>query len=390
MPKMRKRLLLIVLFFTLYTSVAQDIVEKPDFVNYAIDSLTKKRINTSLELLFSNIIKGVSNSKYLTSKHIKLTESSLKVLEGYESRKDSVTLKIQDKRLINMYPISDHEYSLLISYTIYKSDVKPKIAYLVRLIATENNGNITFSIPLEYYTRYWKIKEIGNVTYHYRGQINKERALLFDQKNTKIANRLGVKPQKLNFYMCDDLQEILRLRGFEYAIKANGQYRDGYGVVAKTIFSVMNNEDFSHDMFHYYSGQINEHKNRNWITEEGVAYSWGNAYYTDRNGGMITHKRLVGELRNYLKQNPKTNLFDLFRQNRKIFSHIAPEISARSTIAGLIVNRVEREKGIEGVLKLINAGRQDKLKSFLKRTEELIGLNQDNFNSKVEKLILDY
>ena len=151
----------------------------------------------------------------------------------------------------------------------------------------------------------------------------------------------------------------------------------------------MNNEDFSHDMFHYYSGQINKRENRNWITEEGIAYAWGNAYYTDKNGKMISNKRLITELKDYLAKNPNTDLFELFSKNEKIFNNIAPEISVRSTISGIIASQIEKKKGMEGILKLINAGRKDRLENYLKVTNELIGINKDNFNLKVVKLIND-
>jgi hypothetical protein len=166
--------------------------------------------------------------------------------------------------------------------------------------------------------------------------------------------------------MTDDFQEISELLSFGYSLFSNGKYRDGYGVDSKTIFAIMNNEDFSHDMFHYYSGKINKRENRNWITEEGIAYLWGNAYYTDKNGEMITHERLVTELQNYLSKNPNTNLYELFSNNEKIFNDIAPEISVRSTISGIIAQEIETKKGDEGTTKLINAGRENRLESYLK------------------------
>ena len=233
------------------------------------------------------------------------------------------------------------------------------------------------------------METFGNITYHFRGEINKERAELFNNTNTIIANKLEVTPEKFDFYMCDNFQEISELLGFGYSLQSNGKYRDGYGVDTQTIFSVMNNEDFSHDIFHYYSGQTNKRVNRNWITEEGIAYAWGNAYYTDKEGEMITHNRLVSELKTYLSQNPDTNIYNLFNNNTKIFNEIAPEISVRSIISGVIALEVERKKGREGISTLINAGSQERLTSYLKATDELLGINETNFNLKVEKLIRD-
>ena len=114
----------------------------------------------------------------------------------------------------------------------------------------------------------------------------------------------------------------IHLLGFGYSLYSNGKYRDGYGVDTKTIFAVMNNEDFSHDMFHYYSGQINKRENRNWITEEGIAYAWGNAYYTDKNGEMISNKRLITELKDYLAKNP--NKLNAVRKKLELNKHSKP------------------------------------------------------------------
>ena len=155
-----------------------------------------------------------------------------------------------------------------------------------------------------------------------------------------------------------------------------------------TIFSVMNYEDFSHDIFHYYSEKINERENRNWITEEGVAYLWGNAYYTDKNGEMIELDRMVYNLKNYLKENPETSLLKLFEDNPKIFNSLASEISVRSVLSAIIAKEVEYKLGLEGIMKLINAGGgKELIGKYLTVTDKLIGINKENFDVKVSELL---
>jgi len=361
----------------------------PKFLQNSMDSITKQNFNQSLESFFSEMKQGKINEDLLTPKNADLTKSILQELVNYETKKDSTSAKIQDKQLINIYPISNEKYFISISYIYQRPKSNPILFYIINLIATQTNDKFTFSLPIDYLTKYWKTETVGNITYHFREKINKERAELCDSKNTEIASKLGLKPEKLDFYMTDNFQEISELTGFGYSIYSNGRYRDGYGVDTKTIFAIMNNEDFSHDMFHYYSGQINKRENRNWITEEGIAYAWGNAYYTDKNGEMITHKRLISELQDYLLKNPNTNLYELFSKDEKIFNNIAPEISVRSTISGIIANKVEKEKGKEGISQLINAGRKNTLENYLKATNELIGINKENFNLKVGELIIN-
>lgn len=83
--------------------------------------------------------------------------------------------------------------------------------------------------------------------------INLRRAAAFDKKNTLIAGKLGLPAEQLHFYLCSNYQEALRLMGYTYDLSAAGKTRDGYGVEANTIFATMGNEDFSHDLFHFYA-----------------------------------------------------------------------------------------------------------------------------------------
>lgn len=384
---MIKRILTLTLLFSFSAVIAQKAIVKPKFLKYSMDSITKVNFNTSLDSLYLEVEQDKLTDTWLTPEKAALTKSQLQDLVEYEARKDSAAAQVQDKQLINIYPISKDKYFLSIAYNYQRLKSLPIILYTINLVATKNNNKFTFSVPIDYHTRYWKTEKVGDITYHYRESLNEERATLFNKKNNSIANKLGIKPEELEFYMTDNFQEVSELLGFGYSVFTSGKYRDGYGVDAKTIFAIDGNEDFSHDIFHYYSGKINKHENRNWITEEGVAYLWGNAYYTDKNGEMVTMKRLDGELKEYVAKNPDANLFELFKNNRKIFKQVASEISVRSTISALIAQKVEKEKRMDGVLELINAGRNDKLENFLKATNQLIGINENNFNSKIRELI---
>lgn len=383
-------LALIISLFSFSLLFAQETVVIPRFLKNPMDIATKQNFNQSLESFFSKMTRGTIDERMLTSKRARLTQSQLQELVNYETYKDSVTLKLKDKQLVNIYPISNTEYLLTISYTYNHPDSDPIQLYLINLIATKEEEKFTFSIPLDYLTRYWKTQTIDNITYHFRDKLNLERANQFSKKNSEIAGKMGLTPEKLDFFMTDNFQEISELLGYRYSFFSNGKYRDGYGVDSKTIFSIMNHEDFSHDMFHYYSSKINKPENRNWVAEEGIAYLWGNAYYTDPNGEMISLEKLVIKLQHYLSENPNTDLYELFSEDVKIFNDIAPEISVRSTISGVIAQNIETRKGDEGITKLINAGSENKIERYLNVTNELIGINKENFNIKVRKLIDNY
>lgn len=380
-----KRFLWIFTFWTINTTHAQSQIIKPPHLNYEMDTLTKVKILGSLDTLFLQI----KNNK-LDAKLIGRGETEFNTLKSFSEleahKKDSIE-DFYKKQLINIYPISDTDYWISLAYIGQKNKETPILRCIINLIASNIGDKIVFSLPTQYLTKTWKSEVVGNITYFFRDKLNKERAKKFDEKNTIIAHKLGLKPEKFDFYMCYNYQEVLQLLGYEYDLEANGKVRDGYGVDGNTIFAVMNNEDFSHDVFHYYSDKFRKQAG-NGIVEEGVAYSWGNAYYTQSNGEMIEQKELIQSLKVYLKANPKVTPLDLFTQKPKIFNHIAPEISVKSTITSLICDEVERKKGIEGIKTLIKCGSGED--NFFKAVNELIGLNKTNFNVELSRFIQQY
>jgi len=367
---------------------AQSQILKPAFLNCKTDSSTKSKIFTSLDTLFNQIKNGKIDLALIYKENAELCISTFKSFSGIEeSKKDSIA-DFYKEQLINIYPISANEYWISIAFIGSKNNEDPVLKNIINLIAVNVDNNIAFSLPTRYLTKTWKTKFVGDITYFYRGKINIGRAKRFNNKNTEIANRLGLKPERLSFYMCDNYQEIIRLLGCEYDIESNGETRDGFGVVAKTIFSIMNNEDFSHDIFHFYSAKIRGDIMRNRTAEEGIAYSWGNAYYTKADGEMIEQKELIHNLKIYLNENPYASLLDLFNKNTKIFNHLASEISVKSTISSLLCDEVERQKGIDGIKALIKCGRGDD--NYFKTVNDLIAINQTNFDTEVMRLIVRY
>ena len=386
-----KRIFVLIALIQIFSSVlSQSTIISSEYIYYDMKEESKDAVIQTLDSLYQQLSIGKLDKRYVSKTTSDLTISTLEKIQYYESQKDSSVHHIVDKQLINIYPISSNKYFLSIACYSVKTERDPIIISILNLIAENNGGKVTFSIPLNYLTRYWKKTRIGNIAYYHRGELRRERAEIFNYKNMQIAKSLGTEPEEFDFYMCENQQEMMKLRGFEFSIWDNGQTRNGYGIDANTIFAIQNNEDFSHDTFHYYSGKLHERKDRNWVAEEGIAYLWGNAYYTDQEGEMISLERLVRELKIYLKNNPDSSLLDLFENNPKVFDNIAPEVSVRSTISGVIAKKIEEKKGMDGIVNLINCGRKDKAKKYLETTDTLIGINRKNFDKKVMNLLMEY
>jgi len=337
------------------------------------------KLVNALDTLLVHISKGKLKPDEISAANSALTASifgDLATITANEKQKEPFCYKPQ---LINLYPVGQNEYSCAVAYI--KDDSLRAIFNFMAIVAGDK---VAFSIPLSYLTRNWKYYQIGNVTYFYPDSVNKARAAAFDKNNSVIATKLGLQPEKLYFYLCSNYQDVSRLLGYQYNSEWAGITNEGYGVDAGCIFSIMHNEDFSHDLFHYYSAKIRT-KERNSAAEEGIAYSWGNAYYADENGEMITQQQLVKQFKLYVRDNPNISYLELFRKNPPVFESQA---KVRALIASLICDEVERQKGVEGIEVLINCGRGDD--NFFTTTNNLIGLNRDNFNAKVAGLLNRY
>nr|WP_297915326.1 hypothetical protein [uncultured Allomuricauda sp.] len=381
--------LLVPLFLIVYinSGLAQNFITKPGFFKSEMENDMADKVIKALDQLYQDMADHDLSGEFLTASHQDLTMAVLNRYLISPLKRRRTRLGNFTNQIMHLYPIAAEKCMVSIGHI---TKTTSELQYQISLIADISGPKITFSNPLHHYARYWKKQRIGNITYHFRESINVARALAFDEKNSMIAEKFGISPDKFDFYMCDDEQEVLNLLGVGLMAERTGQTRNGFGVYLKTICSIMNHEDFSHDVFHYYSGKVNASKNRNWITEEGVAYLWGNAYYTDKNGEMISHSRLVNELKAYMTQNADTDLLDLFTNNTKIFKDIAPEISVTSTISGIFAQEVEDQKGMEGVQLLINCGSKNRMENYFKAIESLLGVTKKNFNKRLAQLIAKY
>ena len=376
-----KSLFLLFVFLSVaYISNAQLKPAKNINLDSFVPIAVQHKILTAMDTLLVHISKGKINPDEINSDGAALNNSIISSLNGagYDPfTKDSTFYKPQ---LINLYALSVNQYFASVAFTGSDNTIRLVFDFYVDI----KSDKVTFSIPLHYHTKNWRTIVIGNITYHYNDHINMANAQSFNAKNTKIATKLGLKPERLDFYLCDNYQQVLELMGYSYDSQSAGVVNEGYGVDEHTIFSIMHNEDFSHDLFHHYAGKVRVNP-RNSAAEEGVAYNWGNAYYADDNGHMISPEQLVPELKIYLEQHPQISLLELFTKNPPVLTH---QTKVRSLLSSIICKEIEKENGVNAIKELINCGTGDG--NYFTVVNKFININPSNFNIKVAELIKKY
>src|SRR5690554_4392836 len=259
---MRKNLLLLIALIFSEIIVAQNQFHKPFYLNVEIDSISQNKIFNSLDILFSQINEGEIADSLINNQNKNYNKA---VLSGFRGLGDDNKgdKDFYRKQIINFYPIAKNEHWVSVAYIGTHETEPPILRSIVSVIATVENEKVNFSIPLNYMTRHWQKKVIGNITYHYKDTLNEKRALEFDQKNTKISSKLGIETERFDFYMTDNYQEVSKLLGHDFDARRNGTTNLGMGASYNMIFAIMNNEDFSHDILHFYTYRLRKGENIN-------------------------------------------------------------------------------------------------------------------------------
>jgi hypothetical protein len=255
-------------------------------------------------------------------------------------------------------------------------------------MAKYDKDKIVFACPLKYNTKHWKTTTTGTITVYYPDTINVERARKFDGKNVAMASKFNLPVKEFDLYMCRNYQEALQLQGCLYEYRSNGYLNRGDIIDPKTLFSVMSDEDFSHDVLHIYAGQIRG-KNRS-VVECGLAYLWGNAYHANSEGRVPELQELIFVLQRYIQTHNEVKLLDLFEKNPDVLAEYGypKPIQVKHIIAGLIWTEIEKQKGVAGIVELLKCGRT--YDDFFKATNKLLNINRGNFDAKVRELLSSF
>lgn len=280
--------------------------------------------------------------------------------------------------IINCYPLDTQVFRVMVACR-NADTLRQIITFDVKL----RQGLATVDLPLWQDTHNWSAKQTGTIHYIYDHDFDPNAARDFDEANRKIAKKLGLPAESFDFYLSDNFQQIMQWLGLTYDSRTAGETRDGFNI-GQTIFAIQHNEDFSHDLVHYYVYKVRKGP-RNSYAEEGVAYYWGNAYYPDAQNRMITLERLKTDLRGYMAAHTDVDLLALFRQNQRGVFGPAKEVSVRSTLSGLIAEFIEKKYGTSGILQLLNCGAGEA--NYFAVTQSLAGINAANFNARIRELL---
>lgn len=289
--------------------------------------------------------------------------------------------------LTNVVSIEKDKYLVKVSY-IGVNEKKPILCGSFEFIAHKSNNSFLFSSPLFRNTKNWKEIKVGNNIFHYETSINNSKIKKFEKLANTFDKKLKVVNKQCEFYLTTDFVALQKLIGVDYKLGYNGYSENtlssSFGD-KKLIVLGSNNATFDnfdpHDLWHDRLSLVISRRKVNKPIDEGCAYlyggSWGmswkeifNKYKT-----KVSSDKKMDWLTNYGK-------FDNFGESQ------ATHLMAEYVLNALFIQKIEKEKGFEGVWEFLNCGPYEKTnENYFKTLEKLTGISKTNFNDKIWELI---
>lgn len=350
------------------------------------DSIESENLTTSLNNFLLSAQKPNEENKFVFDSEKLETFILLDEVNGIDrsgKSKDDIFFK---PYLTNVVLLKDNNYLIQVSY-IGVSESIPLLRASFEFIAHKTNNSFTFSSPLLRNTKNWKVEKIGNNVFHYQNTINKDKVKEYNKFTTAFDLKLKSTNKKTDYYLCGNIIELEKLIGVDYKLDYNGRtesvWSSSFGNRKLIVFG-NNNSTFNqfdpHDLFHDRLSLVIPRNKVNKPVDEGCAYLYGGSW-------GFTWKEIFKAFKEQIASNKNTNWTEI-KEAPIYFKTGNYSNSADYIVNALLVQKIEKEKGFEGVWELLNVGPFEKgNEKYYQTLEKLTGISKENYNEKIWELI---
>lgn len=248
-----------------------------------------------------------------------------------------------------------------------------KMQFIYNLYAQRENGLFFFYPGLYYNSLQMKTHTEGNIRYRYKDSLNIARCKEMNAINNQLAAQFKMDPVKFVYYKFKNAKELFNGLGFDYIYN---MYLDSIGGMrsnaTEAVYCGNDSEIYTHEIVHLYIDKICN--NVNSFANEGIATLLGGS-------GNITYISGVKIIAKYISGKPGINILEALLNDTQVNG----KVSMKYFLSAVICKRVREKSGMNGIKKLLCSGKS--IEDFLMQTNELIGLNRENFNEYMRKAI---
>ncbi len=290
--------------------------------------------------------------------------------------------------LTNVVPLSDGTFLMQLSY-IGINENQPIFVGSFELIAHKNNASFLFASPLKRNAVSWQSKTIGDCIFYYKTRLNVAKATEYTKTVANFDKKLKAGKQETVIYCCDDYPEVLKLIGVDYKADYNGYpYNNLSSQEGNKLLLVLGEsksggfDDFDpHDLWHQRLHNVAPRSIVNKPIDEGCAYLYGGSW-------GLSWRTIFEKFKTKVSSDTQTDWLKSYGQFKNFGDSDAAHLMAEYVVNALLVQKIEKEKGFEGVLEFLKCGKFDKANdNYFAALEKLTGITKANYNEKVWDLI---
>lgn len=350
------------------------------------DSIEVSRLINSLECFLLEVRHRSNENKYLSSSEKPENDLLLKQLKDVaEKQKSDNSLK---PYLSNISSVESNIYLVQFAFIGVLND-NPYLQAIFEILAKKEENDFLFYPTLSRNTKDWKKETNGYLTSYFQPD-NKEYAVEYMRYMRKFDEILGVfEPTTLYFCEnCETLQQLMQLSGVLYQLDYNGLTWSMIDFETPNMkFAFYPNTFYSgksvdpHDIFHGRANTAIPYEERNWYMICGCAYIYGGNWGMD----WSDIKRIFKERMTYDKN---TDWLTLYYERYNFGESKEKYLFTTQFINALIIEDLEKRKGFAEVLKLLASKNMYKdRKAFFGILDNITGINEQNFNQNIGKLV---
>jgi len=244
---------------------------------------------------------------------------------------------------------------------------------IIRVMVVKEDSAYRLCNALSFNTRYWSTEKIGSITYRFPPSHHFDRKLA-ERMNAfvdTLTSNWKLKPFPTEFYLADDLSQIMRLLGFDFYV-GEGENRGTGGladIANRIVYGAGQNEWYPHEFVHLYINPLFPEAHYYFL--EGYAALLGGS----RGHELSWHMK---RMQNYLDLHPGLDLDSLLS-----FSHLDAETDPKYVFGGLLCKLALEKGGLPNLKRLFSFGTDDK--DFYYAIETVLGIKQQDLNSFIRK-----
>jgi hypothetical protein len=249
---------------------------------------------------------------------------------------------------------------------------------ITRVMAKWDGDAFRLCNILPFNTRSWQREKVGSITFVFPAShhFNRELGLRLNSFVDSLTTIWNIKPFPTEFYLTDDLSEIMPLRGLDFYVGES--YNRGIGgltdVANRIVFGGGQDEWYPHEFVHIYVNPLFPKAHRYFL--EGYAALLGGS----KGHELPWH---MERMRQYLQEHPEIDLNNLLA-----FWRFDPYTDPQYVFGGLLCKLALEKGGLPTLKELFSFGVGDR--DFYNAIESIFGVKQQRLNQFVRTKVAEY